>query len=345
MNNKKKLAAFIAVAGLSIAHTVNAADVNLRFAHFWPANSGIAQTLASWGETVEAESNGRISVDIYPSQTLAKANQTYDSVVQGIADVGAIIQGYTANRFPLSQIVELPGIVTKGVQGSCVLQKLYDEGSLDSEYRDAHVLFMFTHGPGHIHTNGKAVEKPEDMAGLMIRRPTVVVGEILEGLGGQPVGLAAPDMYGAMQRGIINGVTLPWEAMASFRLNELADHHTQVGLYSLAFVVTMNKNTYNRMPDDLKKVIDDNTGMRWAERLGKAYDDLDMVGVKQAEEMGHTITVIENGAENPAWKPALDRITEDYIGELSQKGLPAEEVFGRAKTLSESCQSLSVASS
>ncbi len=343
MNNKKQLFTFVAAAGLTLAQTVNAADVNLRFAHFWPANSGIAKTLASWGETVEAESDGRISVEIYPSQTLAKATQTYDSVVMGIADMGAVIQGYTANRFPLSQIVELPGIVTKGVQGSCVLQKLYDEGALDSEYSDAHVLFMFTHGPGHIHTAGKAVEKPEDMSGLMIRRPTVVVGEMLEGLGGQPVGLPAPDMYSAMQRGIINGVTLPWEAMASFRLNELADHHTQVGLYSLAFVVTMNKNTYNRMPADLKKVIDDNTGLRWAEQLGKAYDDLDMVGIQQAKEMGHSITVIENGAENPAWKPTLDRITENYIGELSQKGLPSEEVFARAQTLSASCQALSVA--
>ena len=337
MKNKKRLMAVVAAAGFSLTQTTFAADVNLRFAHFWPANSGIAKTLASWGETVEAESEGRINVEIYPSQTLTRATQTYDSVVQGIADMGAIIQGYTANRFPLSQIVELPGIVKTGEQGSCVLQKLYDEGHLDSEYNDAHVLFMFTHGPGHIHTKGKAVEQPSDLSGMMVRRPTVVVGELLEGLGGQPVGLPAPDMYSAMQRGIINGVTLPWEAMASFRLNELADHHTQVGLYSLAFVVTMNQGTYARMPEDLKKVIDDNTGMRWAEKLGKAYDELDMVGIKQAKEMGHTITVIEGGADNPAWKPTLDQVTTNYISELSGNGLPAEPIYQRAQQLSTAC--------
>ncbi|KEA62688.1 TRAP transporter solute receptor, unknown substrate 3 [Marinobacterium lacunae] len=337
MYKKNRFISLMAAAGLSFTATVNAAEVDLRFAHFWPANSGIAKTLASWGEAVEAESNGRINVEIYPSQTLAKATQTYDSVVRGIADVGAIIQGYTANRFPLSQIVELPGIVHTGEQGSCVLQKLYDEGDLDSEYQDAHVLFMFTHGPGHIHTKGKPVTKPEDLAGLMIRRPTVVVGDLLEGLGGEPVGLPAPDMYSAMQRGTINGVTLPWEAMASFRLNELADQHTQVGLYSLAFVVTMNKDTYAGMPEDLKKVIDDNTGMRWAEKLGKAYDELDLVGVQQAKEMGHTINVVENGAENPAWKPTLQRVSEQYISGLDQQGLPAAKVYERAQTLSSAC--------
>lgn len=337
MNNKKRALSLLAAAGILLSPTINAAEVNLRFAHFWPANSGIAQTLQEWGNTVEQESNGRIGVEVYPAQTLAKATQTYDSVVRGIADMGATIQGYTANRFPLSQLVELPGIVKTGEQGSCVLQTLYDEGEIAREYDESHVLFMFTHGPGHLHTSGKAITKPEDLNGLMIRRPTVVVGELLKGLGGEPVGLAAPEMYSAMQRGVINGVTLPWEAMGSFRLNELADQHTEVGLYSLALVVTMNKRVYDRMPEDLRKVIDDNSGMKWAERLGAAYDRLDQVGLAQAKELGHQITVIENGTENPAWKPVLDKVSQDYVSTLEEKGLPAEKIYQRAKVLSSDC--------
>ncbi len=337
MNNNKSILSLFAAAGILLSTNIDAAEVNLRFAHFWPANSGIAQTLEQWGDTIEQESNGRIGVEIYPAQTLAKATQTYDSVVRGIADVGATIQGYTANRFPLTQIVELPGIVKSGEQGSCVLQTLYNEGEIANEYDESHVLFMFTHGPGHLHTQGRSITKPEDLNGLMIRRPTVVVGELLKGLGGEPVGLPAPEMYSAMQRGIINGVTLPWEAMASFRLNELADHHTEVGLYSLALLVTMNKRVYERMPADLRKVIDDNSGMKWAERLGAAYDRLDQVGIKQARELNHSITVIENGAENPDWKPVLDRIAEGYVSDLTGKGLPAQQIYQRAKALSSVC--------
>ena len=337
MNNKKSIACLFAAAGILLSSNINAAEVNLRFAHFWPANSGIAKNLEQWANTVEQESSGRIDVDIYPSQTLSKATQTYDSVVRGIADVGATIQGYTANRFPLSQIVELPGIVETGQQGSCVLQSLYNEGEIASEYDESHVLFMFTHGPGHLHTKGKVITEPEDLNGLMLRSPSVVVGELIKGLGGQPVGLAAPEMYGAMERDVINGVTLPWEAMASFRLNELADHHTEVGLYSLAFVVAMNKRTYEGMPPDLRKVIDDNSGMKWAERLGAAYDHLDEVGLIQAKEMGHQITEIENGTESPKWKPVLDKISLDYISDLQDRNLPAEKIYQRAKKLSVSC--------
>lgn len=337
MKIKSRFAALCLGAGMALTTTSQAAEVNLRFAHFWPANSGLAQTLDLWGKTVEEESGGRIQVDMYPSQTLTKAPQTYDAIIKGITDVGATIQGYTANRFPQTQVVELPGIVKTAEQGSCIVQNLYDEGLFKGEYDDAQVLFMFTHGPGHIHTSGKAVTQPSDLEGMLVRRPTVVVGELLSGLGGEPIGLPAPEMYGAMSRGVINGVTLPWEAMGSFRLNELADQHTEIGLYSIAFVVAMNKRVYNGLPADLKTVIDNNSGLKWAAKFGTAYDELDVIGRQQAKDLQHHFTVIEGGVNNPQWKPILDQVTAEYLQQLESKGMPAHAIYDRAKALDESC--------
>lgn len=337
MNSNFKTIMFSLTAGLTLSLSAQAAEVNLRFAHFWPATSGISQELESWGKNIEEKSAGRIHVEMYPSQMLAKAPKVYDSVVTGVADVGASIQGYTANRFPRSQLVELPGIVATGQQGSCIIQNLYQEGMFDKEYDDAHVLFMFTHGSGHIHTKDKAIKTPADLDGVMIRRPTVVAGELLKGLGAEPVGLAAPEMYGAMSRGVINGVTLPWEAMTSFRLNELADKHTQIGLYSLAFVVTMNNRVYDSMPDDLKQIVNDNSGIEWALKLGAAYDRLDKKGLQQAKDMGHEITVIEGGVQNPEWKPMIDTAVNTYTQSLKEQGINADPIINRAKALSETC--------
>ncbi|WP_221797219.1 TRAP transporter substrate-binding protein [Oceanobacter mangrovi] len=331
-------ATLLTLASVSHIPASQAAEVNLRFAHFWPATSGIAKTLESWANQVEKDSNGRINVDIYPAQTLSKAVQTYDSVVKGIADVGVSIQGYTANRFPITQIVELPGIVETGEQGSCVVQNLYEEGTFKDEYNDAHVLFLFTHGPGHIHTKGKLVEQPSDMAGMTIRRPTVVAGELLKAAGAEPVGLAAPEMYGAMSRGVINGVALPWEALTSFRLNELADKHTEIGLYSLAFVASMNKRTYQRMPPDLKAVIDKNSGEAWARKLGAAYDILDVNGIEQARAAGDEIYTVTGGVNNPAWKPVVDAAVASYSQELSSHGIQVADIYQHAQQLSKSCE-------
>ncbi|QSR36266.1 C4-dicarboxylate ABC transporter substrate-binding protein [Marinobacterium iners] len=325
-------------ASIAMTSAAQAADVTLRFAHFWPAVSPIHKEIfQGWADAVEADSNGRIEVEIYPGATLSKPPAQYDAVINRIADMTATVQGYTANRFPLTQVVELPGVVKTAEQGSCVIQSLYEEGLIADEYKDTRPLFLFTHGQGHLHLKGKEVREPADLAGLRIRRPTLVVGSMLEGLEAQPVGMPAPNSYESMQRGVINGVSLPWEGVNSFRINELADSHTEIGLYSLSFMVTMNKSVYNSMPDDLKQVIDKHSGLELAKQSGKIFDQVDELGRAEAVELGHTMITIEGGAENPAWKPVLDATTENYLQELEDKGMPARNVYKRALELSEQC--------
>lgn len=337
---KKILTAALAISTvLMVQAPAQAAEYTLRFAHFFPAVAGPHKNIFKvWADKVESDSDGRIKIDFYPSSTLAKPPALYDSATKGIADIIATVQGYTANKFPLTQIVELPGVSKNAMNGSCVIQGLYDEGLISSEYKKTKPLYLFTHGPGHINTTEKLVKTPADLEGLRIRRPTAVVAKLLEGLGAQPVGMPAPSSYQSVQRGVIDGVMLPWEGQYSFRLNELTPKHTEVGgLYTAAFVVTMNKNVYNKMPKDLQKVIDDNSGAAWSAIAAKVFDDLDEKGRAQAVEMGHEIYTVEGGANNPAWKPVLDQATEEYIESLEKKRLPAKKVYARALELSESC--------
>jgi TRAP-type C4-dicarboxylate transport system substrate-binding protein len=332
--------ALMMTVGCASITTADAAEVTLRFAHHFPSVSTPNKALfEAWADKVEADSNGRIEVQMFPSSTLSKPPAQYDAVVNGIADITATIQGYTANRFPLTQVVELPGVADNAAHGSCIVQKLYDEGLIADEYKNTKPLFLFTHGPGHIHTSKKAINTPADLAGLRIRRPSPVVGRMLEGLGAQPVGMPAPESYQAVQRGVIDGVSLPWEGELVFRLNELTPYHTEVGgLYTLAFVVTMNKNTYNRLPDDLKKVIDDNSGIDWSIKAGQVFDELDKKGREQAVKEGHTIHVVEGGIENPEWKPVVDQMIAGYLADFAKKGLPVQAVYQRAEALAETCQ-------
>ncbi|MCB1760198.1 MAG: TRAP transporter substrate-binding protein [Gammaproteobacteria bacterium] len=339
---KKSLVSTLIAAAIALGTQLpaQAADVKLRFAHFWPAVSSTHKNLyQAWADTVEKESGGRIEVEIYPSSTLAKPPAQYEAVKNRIADMTATIQGYTANRFPLTQVVELPGVSDNAGHGSCIIQSLYDEGLISQEYQDTKPLFLFTHGPGLIHTRDKLIKEPADFAGLRIRRPTLVVSNLLEGLGAQPVGMPAPQSYTSMQRGVIDGVALPWEGALVFRLNELATNHTEVGgLYTLSFIVTMNKQVYEGMPADLKAVIDRNTGQSWSKRAGIEFDALDVKGRAAAVEGGHKIHTIEDGAKNPAWKRVFDAATESYLDDLEKRGLPGRKVYARALELAKSCR-------
>jgi TRAP-type C4-dicarboxylate transport system substrate-binding protein len=301
-------------------------------AHFWPGASGVNQDIFEvWAETVQEESDGELRVENFPSGTLAKPDSIYEAAVNGIADIGITAQGYTAGRFPLSQIVELPGVATTATQGACVLQTLYNQGHLDEEYADTRPLFMFTTGPGGIHTIDTDVQSPADLEGLRIRRPTAVAGDILENLGAIPVGMPAPDIYTAMQRGVIDGLSFPWEGLMGFRINELVNYHTEVPFYTLIFVATMSQRSYDSLAPEQQAVIDANSGMKWAENAGEVFDRLDVEGKQEAEEAGHTIRVIENPLEHPDWQAPLQKGIDDYVTGLEERGLDqAREVYQAA---------------
>ncbi|TDO07689.1 MULTISPECIES: TRAP transporter substrate-binding protein [Halomonas] len=324
------------IAGLSATSAQSA--TTLRMAHFWPGASGVNQDIfEAWAATVEEESGGELRVEIFPAGTLAKPDSLYEAAANGIADISATAQGYTAGRFPLSQVVELPGVATTATQGACVLQTLYDEGRLDEEYADTKPLFMFTTGPGGIHTIDTDVQVPSDLEGLRIRRPTAVAGEMLENMGASPVGMPAPDIYTAMQRGVIDGLSFPWEGLKGFRINELVNYHTEVPFYTLIFVATMNQRAYDNLSPEQQAVIDANAGMRWAENAGVVFDRLDVEGKQEAKDAGHTIREIDNPLEHPDWqKPLLDGI-ESYLTRLEERGLPGREVYQAALAASESC--------
>lgn len=334
-----KTTSLIGLMAVSAA-SVQAEEVTLRVGHLWPSVAAAhTDVVQAWADAVEADSNGRIEVEVYPSGQLAAPPAQYDAVKNRIMDATATVQGYTANRFPLTQVVELPGVSDSGKQGACILQNLMDEGHINQEYSDTQPIFIFTHGPGGFHVAGTSIESPEDLQGLRIRRPTTVVGNILEELGAQPVGMAAPESYTSMQRGVIDGVALPWEGALSFRLNELADSHTEIGgLYTLSFIMTMNEDVYNSLSAENKAVIDANSGMEWSLKAGEVFDAQDVAGRKQAVEAGHEIIQIEGGTSNPAWAPYIERAKETYLSDLESRGLPAREVYERALELRSECE-------
>lgn len=325
-----------ALAAVLVATPSLAEATTLRIAHVWPGGSLIDRELfQAWAKSVEEASDGRLQVEVYPSQTLAKSDKTYESAANGVADIGASAQGYTAGRFPLTQVVELPGVSASSRQGSCILQSLYDEGHFEEEYADTRPLFMFTTGPGYLHTKERLIETPQDLAGLRLRRPTPVVGDMFERLDAQAVGMPAPDVFTAMQRGVVDGLSFNWEGMKTFRLNELASYHTEVPLYDLSLFATMNQRTYDGLPEDLQRVIDEHSGLEWSLRAAEVYDELIRQGRQDAEEAGHEFLVIEDALDHSDWGPVLQQTIDGYLEEV---GGEAGGIYEAAMALKETCE-------
>ena len=311
----------------------------LRFSHFWPATSAMhVEVFEPWAKKIETESNGQLKVEIYPSATLSKPDMMYDSAAKGVIDIGSQAHGYSSGRFPLTQITELPGLSNSATQMGCMLQTLYDDGTIASEYEDTHLLFLMGAGPAALHTVDKPIRVPSDMKGKRIRRPSAIAGDIIEATGGTPVGLPANDIYTSLQRGVIDGLSFPWQPTGDFRLVELTKAHTNIPFYNSALLVTMNKDKYESLPDNLKKVLDDNSGRVMSDLVGEVTDREDAKYMEEARAAGHTMVDIPDPLNDPDWRGPLMQGTQKYLSDVRALGLDADGVYEKVKVVSEACK-------
>lgn len=350
LSNGIALATVMAMSGLGLsacsnndqaATTDSGSDevTTLRFSHFMTANDNInTEGFEPWARKIEEDSNGRLKIEIYPSATLSKPGATYDAAAKGTVDIGMQVQGYTAGRFPLTQVVELPGISNTAEQQTCILYNLYNDGAISSEYEDTHLLSLMGSGQGALHTADKPIRTPEDMKGMRIRQPSVVASHVIEAVGAAPVGMPASDTYTSLQRGVIDGLAFTWQPIQAFRLDELLNHHTNIPFYNSTFVVTMNKDKYNSLPDDLKKVIDDNSGVVMSERIAKIFDDSNEAAMAAARTKGDTMIDIPDPLNDPTWREPLMEGTQRYLNELAELGLDGKSVYEKAKAASVGCK-------
>ncbi|MCP8688699.1 TRAP transporter substrate-binding protein [Marinobacterium sedimentorum] len=336
---KKALSTCLLSATLAFSAAHASAATTLRLAHFWPSGSAYQTDLfEAWAKSVEEASDGELKVNVYPSQTLVKAAKAYEGAVSGIADISAVIQGYSAGRFPLSEIAQLPGLTSSAEQGSCIIQKLYDEGKISSEYQDTKTLFLFSTGPAYLHTREREIQIPSDLAGLRMRRPNEVAGELLTQMGASPVGIPAPEIYPALERGVVDGLSFPFEAMKGFRINELTRYHLRIPYTSSIFVLSMNKQAYDRLSPKQKEAIDQNSGMQWAMKAADVFAKLDKAGLEEAESLGHVVHSVEDPLNDDKWSAPLKKGTEHFLKRVEDRGKPqAREIYQRALDLRSEC--------
>ena len=253
-----------------------------------------------------------------------KAQSQYDLIRDGAIDGGWVIPGYQPGRFPEAEALELPFMVTKSAEEASRAAWNFTQKHLADDFRDVHLIAAHMHGPGLVHKKGPAIESVEDFNGLKLRGPSRPATLLLDKLGATPIGMPVPAFPEAMARGVVDGGVITWEMSPSLKLDELADSHTDVAgdrsLYNLYFIWAMNKQVYEGLPDDLRAVIDANSGYETSAWAGRAHDIGDKDGYAAMEASGNEIA--ELSEEVTAKIKALGaEVTQEWITEMTDRGL------------------------
>ena len=298
----------MAAASMLVASTAAAQDVTLRLHQFLPPQAPVpAMILKPWSEGLAEASDGRIQVQHFDAMSLGgRPPELMDQAKDGVVDLAMTVVGYTPGRFPSTEVFELPFMMTDPVATATAFWTMVDEDWQETEYRDVQVLGAWVHGPGVIHTE-EPVNSLEDMEGLSLRGPTRVINDLLGELGATPVGMPLPAIPEALSKGVVNGTVIPWEVTTAIRLSELVDNHTEFlgeeALYTAAIVLVMNKDKYNALPDDLRAILDAESGLKLSTFATGVMVDMDAPGREIGMGAGNNIIQLSED-EVARWKAA-----------------------------------------
>jgi TRAP-type C4-dicarboxylate transport system substrate-binding protein len=298
--------------------------IHLRFSTWHPpAGADVLKLWIPMLEEMERRSDGRITFTMYAGGALGKGPDHYDIVMKGLSDIGYHTITWTPGRFPLTEVLSAPIMFPGKYMGVEVGMAMY-ERILYREFPDTKVLHLNACVHSFLYTAEKEVHTLEDIEGLRIRTWGGLGTSMLKALGAEPVFMPLGEVYLAMEMGVIDGlITCPALVMA-FKLYEVSRYAVKIPFGCVAEGLFMNLDTWERVPDDLKPIIEE-VG-RDAYKIAGIFDEkwLEYTLAKIGEHM-QFITL--SPEEEERWLERFRIGLAEWVEELEGKGLPAEEAL------------------
>jgi TRAP-type C4-dicarboxylate transport system substrate-binding protein len=253
--------------------------------------------------------------------------------VTGIADIGYSHVYYTAGRMPVTEATGLPLGYSSGWVASQVMNDFYQEFK-PKEFDQVKVLWLNASPCSAIATAKKPIRRLEDLKGLTIRAPGLP-GEIIKALGGTPAPTPMIEVYDAIAKGVIDGETSNFETLFAFKFAEVVKYTTSIWQinHPFPFYLVMNKNSYNKLPADIKAIFDQLVG-EYKERYILTWNAVDFVGKAFGLSKGVEIIDLPPG-ELQVWQAAVMPVIDGYVKRMVDKGFSEAEVNGWIKYLRE----------
>ena len=331
--------AVVVAAAVAAAASAQAATT-LRMHTFIPPVANPAKTfLIPWAKKIEKDSGGQLKVQPFWAMQLGgKAPQLLDQVRDGVVDIVWALPGFTPGRMPRTEPFELPFVHRTAYSSTMALQD-YQAKHLAPDLKGYHPLLVHVHA-GFFFQTKDPVTKMSDLKGKKIRAASRLGVALLNAMGATGIGLPLPQIPSALSKGVIDGVTLPYEIAPAVKTPELVSHFSilagpQPRLGTNVFTFLMNPKSYGKLSKDLQKVIDANSGGNIAEMAGRNWDAIEEPGRKVVESHKknkfHTIAPAEVAKMKAAGKTVVD----NWLAQMKKQNIDGATMLADARALIE----------
>ncbi len=309
--------------------------ITLRWSHHVPATSGMAKSVYTPGfRLLEKLSKGKIKVDERWSGTIHPINAGFDATRSGLTDMTACYTFYNSTTFHLMHALSLPGIVPSSPAGTRITHEVYDEFfRKEMERTGVLISIVYTTTPYVLHSKD-VLDSLESLKGKKIRTGGGVHGDVWKALGAVPTNMAAPRIYTAFQRGLLDVVSFPDSVSVLFRIDEIEKSHTYINLSRLNQEHCVSRKWFEALPPDLKEVVS-----RWAQGLSQAISQefYVLAGAKARNKFSAKgINMVQlSDAEKKKWQAAAQPVVDAWTKSNEAEGRPAGKLLDFIRERSE----------
>ncbi len=302
-----------------------AAETTLVISSWAPPTHGINALL--WPrltEAMEEATDGRVTAEV--KYGLASPPAQMDLIMDGAADMTWIFHGYNPGRFVGTKLIELPGYEGNAEAASVAYWRAHEEflSELD-EHRGVKLVALMTHGPGILHTDAD-VTALDQIAGMKLRLGGGVSGAVGEALGATGIRVPAPKVYETLASGAADGVMMPMEGKAGFKLNEVAKNSFTVpgGFYRGSFALIMSQEAFDDLSEADRAALETVFGEAASRLAGQVWDEIDAIGLQALNDTEDNSLREASAEDAETWQTMSAEIVEDVLAEVSEKGVDAK---------------------
>jgi len=317
--------------GIGLLTAPAQAQIKLTYANFPPAPTFPCVQMEEWKKEVEKRTTGKVAIQTFPGSTLLNPKNMFEGVISGTADIGCLAMSYQPGRFPISEAIDQPVGFSSAKAASLALYDLVEKYN-PKEFEQVKIITLFTCPPANIMTI-KPVKSLKDLKGLELRVGGTQAN-IIQNLGGIPVAMPQSDTPEALQKGTVKGHVSSMEVLKDFNYAAYTANATIANLWVVTFAVVMNKDKWNSLPADVKKVIDD-MRKEWALWTGNYVDNHVLESLKWSKEK-YNLQIWELPAAEKAEVPKLIKpLIDGYIERATKAGLPGSQIMKDVYSLKE----------
>jgi TRAP-type transport system periplasmic protein len=306
------LAAAVASSGPALSQ-----EIQLKASLFPPPSNPLVKAMEKWAEQLKEKSNGRLTIKVFPASQMGPPPRQFDLVRTGVADIAVVLQGATPGRFPLTELTHLPGVI-KGTYGTSLGLSEIAPAVLASEYPGVKIINVLALRTVII-ARGEIVNA-NSLKGKRIRAAGAVQSDVLEALSAVPTLVQPGDLNDALSKGMIEGVSTAYSGIDSYKLDDVAKFIAEGDMGGVTFATLMNEGAYNSLPPDLRRLIDESSGLPSARLFARMLADDEARFRENLLKHGIKITRL---ADEGVLIQAGDKILDRAIKKAEAKGVAA----------------------